>query len=338
MRDHELKPSRACEFGGWINQLSVSATDFAILAISISTLLVVRQKARLVHVSLLQTLLICSSTWFIPLITSTTVTALGEMKPVSGNWCWISKERTDLRYGMTHGFRMAIIFVTVGIYSYIWWYVSRHFKSIRGIYGSRSGRFSRSLGSSTLESSTHSEGDAAANTVDPSAVAPTAAGQDEQKDAGAFRVDVDRQFRVNSSEVGESQESLVEDDDSDIEAIAADVHEMRSPTRAEPNQQKFGHHVTIAPRASITPSQTPRSYLRDRTRQTERDVKRMLMMNGYPIFYVILWIPGLTNRILEASGTQTTSRVLAVLQCSTQYIGFANSVTYGLSGIWRKGS
>jgi hypothetical protein len=61
MRDHELKPSRACEFGGWINQLSVSATDFAILAISISTLLVVRQKARLVHVSLLQTLLMVYS-------------------------------------------------------------------------------------------------------------------------------------------------------------------------------------------------------------------------------------------------------------------------------------
>lgn len=82
--------------------------------------------------------------------------------------------------------------------------------------------------------------------------------------------------------------------------------------------------------------QSPAAYVRNKARQAERDVKRALLMNGYPIMYVILWIPGLTNRILEANGSDS-GRVLAILQCSTQYIGFANSVTYGLSGIWRAG-
>lgn len=116
MRDHALHAGPACTFNGWIEQLSVQATDFSILAISIATLLVVRQKARLVHMSTLRTTVICASTWFIPLITSTTATGLGAMKPVSGNWCWISKSRTDLRYGLTHGWRFAIIAVTIGIY------------------------------------------------------------------------------------------------------------------------------------------------------------------------------------------------------------------------------
>lgn len=47
--------------------------------------------------------------------------------------------------------------------------------------------------------------------------------------------------------------------------------------------------------------------------------------------YIILWIPGLTNRALEASGQPSSSKVLAALQCSTQFVGFANALTYGLN-------
>lgn len=57
----------------------------------------------------------------------------------------------------------------------------------------------------------------------------------------------------------------------------------------------------------------------------------MLLLNGYPVMYIVLWIPGLTNRILEASGRPSSSEVLAALQCSTQFVGFANAVTYGLN-------
>ena len=50
-------------------------------------------------------------------------------------------------------------------------------------------------------------------------------------------------------------------------------------------------------------------------------------MNGYPIFYVILSIPGITNRLVEAWGG--SSKILQIMQASIQYVGLANAITYG---------
>lgn len=55
----------------------------------------------------------------------------------------------------------------------------------------------------------------------------------------------------------------------------------------------------------------------------------MLLLNGYPIAYVILWMPGILNRIMEAAGHP--SEVLGILQASTQFIGLANAITYGVN-------
>lgn len=57
------------------------------------------------------------------------------MKPVSGNWCWISGKRTDLRYALGHGWRFSIIFGTVGIYVYVWIYMRRHFIQLNNLNG-----------------------------------------------------------------------------------------------------------------------------------------------------------------------------------------------------------
>ncbi|KAI9807294.1 MAG: hypothetical protein M1833_000037 [Piccolia ochrophora] len=62
---------------------------------------------------------------------------------------------------------------------------------------------------------------------------------------------------------------------------------------------------------------------------TETYIKRTLLLNAYPIMYILLWIPGIANRLAEASGHP--SRALAIMQASTQYIGLANAVTYGLN-------
>lgn len=73
----------------------------------------------------------------------------------------------------------------------------------------------------------------------------------------------------------------------------------------------------------------------------EREIKRMLLLNAYPIMYVILWIPGLVNRFLEASGRTSNAspaerRALAALQASSQFVGLANAVTYGFNTALRK--
>jgi len=56
-------------------------------------------------------------------------------------------------------------------------------------------------------------------------------------------------------------------------------------------------------------------------------VKKVLIMRAYPTFYVILLIPGILNRMVEAWGG--SSKVLQLMQASTQFVGLANAITYG---------
>ena len=62
---------------------------------------------------------------------------------------------------------------------------------------------------------------------------------------------------------------------------------------------------------------------------TESHIKKTLLLNAYPIMYIILWLPGIANRIAEATGHPTV--VLGIMQASTQYVGLANAITYGLN-------
>lgn len=63
-------------------------------------------------------------------------------------------------------------------------------------------------------------------------------------------------------------------------------------------------------------------------------IQKALLMNAYPIAYVILWIPGLANRFVELSGE--TSRILSIMQALTQFIGLANAITFGYNEQIRK--
>ncbi|CAG5174210.1 uncharacterized protein ALTATR162_LOCUS7747 [Alternaria atra] len=128
----------ACSLNGWVGQWSVQAADFSILAIAIITLLTITRKTYMPNASLLSKVLICASVWVVPTITSTTAAGLKELKPVSGNWCWISGKRTDLRYALGHGWRFSIIFGTVGIYVYVWIYMRRHFIQLNNLNEGRS--------------------------------------------------------------------------------------------------------------------------------------------------------------------------------------------------------
>ena len=55
----------------------------------------------------------------------------------------------------------------------------------------------------------------------------------------------------------------------------------------------------------------------------------MMLLNAYPFFYIILWMPGIVNRFVEASGQKVAW--LAALQATTQYVGLANAITYGFN-------
>ncbi|QSZ35484.1 hypothetical protein DSL72_008354 [Monilinia vaccinii-corymbosi] len=271
IRNHELLAGPACTFGGWVGQLSVQATDFSILAISLVTLAVVLQKGSAAEASTLRKTLICLSVWFIPLITSTVVAALGAIKPVSGNWCWISKDRNDLRYGLTHGWRFAIMLTTIIVYTYIWRHLSR-----TGLkFGDTSSTASRK-------------------------------GRSWHRGKNFTR-----------SHDGDSQENL-----------STPLSFFDAKTSDDDQAMKLPVYHSEATVAS--------DFIQEQKKKSNREVKHMLLLSGYPIMYILLWIPSIVNRILEATGsTAVSSRTLSLLQAPAQFVGFCNAVTYSLILILR---
>lgn len=306
---HDLQPGPACTFNGWIGQLSVQATDFSILAISIATLLVVTRKTLLDNLPKLTKVLLCLTIWIMPLISSTTITALGEMKPVSGNWCWISKDRSDLRYGLAHGWRALIILSTICIYLYIYQYLGRHFRSliVPSIFSQRTQQ-------------RHEDGHRQCRSM-PSQHGPVCPQPQPQTPLNNYGMT--HGFLIGGQNSRQACSNITR-----LEGYNLRIwqnHLSRSPIVQD-------DLWTRSTSSTVTTEHGKVVRARQRTEASvEAAIKRMLLLNGYPIMYIILWIPGLTNRVLEASGKPSSSKVLAALQCSTQFVGFANAITYGLN-------
>ncbi|KAJ0165522.1 hypothetical protein CTA2_10950 [Colletotrichum tanaceti] len=459
MKDKELRPSAACVLNGMVGQLSVQASDFSILAIAVVTFLTITRKTYMPNTSTSRKIMICLSVWVVPIITSITATAMGTIEPVSGNWCWISRDRPDLRYALTHGWRFGIILTVILIYLYVWWYLGRHF---------------RVMASTTdpLYNTGASNGDVVTSSVrqkqgfeviqspeleldqferpkptwsEPGKKLPPNPQHDKETALG-----------FHAREVGPARSSISDDDDDgddddidgddnnknndDVEAKAQSNRRSKSrrphfvqdadPPAEEPRRKmsarisrfddhdldmgqasearfsyleqeeklhqsaaggpshlqrdmpppaakrlsriamdsfafgsgaKRGHRsrsstlewhlpssrqlrsrdFPLNPSLKQVPSQqAPQNVtatmmsdfpIRQQTRKVEREIKRMMLLNAYPVMYVVLWIPGLVNRIMEASGHTSQSRVLSALQSSSQYIGLANAVTYGFN-------
>lgn len=262
-----------------------------------------------------------------PFITSTTATAVGAMKPVSGNWCWISKDRTDLRYGLTHGWRFVIIAITIGAYSYVWWYLSRHFKAMRSL------NISTPASNQSTSPNTGFQNDAENEDGLPDEETALHRLSPRFKTHGnsAPAITQNIEMKTEVAQLGHKSDEV------DLE-----IGSSQEPDGFYHSQVSTIGHSTVAltetdKGTTFNRQNTVNEYMRNQSRQKYKEIKRMLLLNGYPLLYVILWIPGIINRVMEATGSGTSSRVLAILQCSTQYIGFANAITYGLNQQWRAG-
>jgi hypothetical protein len=55
-------------------------------------------------------------------------------------------------------------------------------------------------------------------------------------------------------------------------------------------------------------------------------IRVVAQMTAYPTLYILLWIPGIVNRGVEASGR--TSVTLQYLQASTQLIGLVDTIIF----------
>ncbi|KAI9838738.1 MAG: hypothetical protein M1838_004538 [Thelocarpon superellum] len=302
-RHSDMVDGPGCVANGFIGQLSVQATDCTILLIAGVTLLGLRNSLVIPDASTSAKIMLCCTTWILPIITSFTALGLKLYHPVNGNWCWIQQEPTYLRYVLTHMWRFFVIVASTGIYIYIYFYLRRHFREIR------------MLGGPVLESNSVHTHDLYHDKIHDGVM--------------------DRDDSELGSSASERSRAMQQDHATDtITAASAEMSDLRPL----PSVSGKGVIVTTSmSNESYTPAPQRNSVVairnsiaRGRTlASTESQIKKTLLLNAYPIMYIILWLPGIANRIAEASGHPTI--VLGIMQASTQYVGLANAITYGLN-------
>lgn len=289
-----------CIANAWIGQFTVQTVDTTILIISITVLsIVMNSSTPSKPPSLTKAILICVAAWIPGLITSMSAMppldtqipnlryelgsvglGLGVYGQVSGNWCWIKPQYLGLRYGLTHGWRIAVFVATIVIYTFVY----LRLKSI----------FNR------------------------------------------FRM----RNSITSSNISRPQRKAADSDTSQIPGGTRDTELCYQPRHSsidafpQPTRAKITTDDTEA-RVSHRHSSSAFHTMGGGLRATASpNLKRMLLMNGYPIAYIVLWIPGMVNRLAESVGA--SPRWLQVLQASTQFVGLVNALTYGLNEQFRQ--
>lgn len=253
---------------------------------------------------------------------------LGIYSPVSGNWCWISPDEPILRYALTHAWRFGIIITTICLYTYLFIYFRKQFKEIRKV---------RSTPLPIPES----------NLPPISENSPTAFELESPLSPHVkFQSTVhhDEEFCMRAKESGNFPDNQGRYARSDTNLIG--THPVPYPLKPNPTQLTHRQQaIPISSSKALTnitsytlQLQTPPNNRYSHTAILQRkahEIQKVLLLNAYPIAYVILWLPGITNRMVELGGGK--SRVLNILQSSTQYVGLANAVTYGYNeGIKRQ--
>lgn len=331
-RKAPLFPSAACNFNGWLGQFSVQAIDFSILAISIVTLLIIQLRSFIIYATTTTKALICLSIWVIPLFTSVYAWIRGYYGPVSGNWCWIEEHHGRQRYSLTHGLRFAILFITLCTYIFVFVYMSRRLRpqdlsnismdSYDQPEESKGGHRRAVLSVGSLPGSSSHE----ANSSSP----PSKKGHNQKISMSGIplrssmypkpSMHVSRHSDPDFIVPTRRQPSSTDDSDYDIALVDIEKTLPRLPAPSASAPHDFDMEKYPQPQ---TPSV---SNANARKAKIDREIWKMMLLNMYPVTYLILWLPGIANRFAEATGHSI--RALVILQSSTQFIGAANATVY----------
>ena len=103
--------------------------------------------------------------------------------------------------------------------------------------------------------------------------------------------------------------------------VQGSQYNLPAPPTSFPPSTKF------SATANVTGLRGSKSSMALSSNSQYQAIQRVLLLNAYPLAYIILWIPGIANRLIEATGH--SSSVVQILQASTQLVGLANAVTYG---------
>ncbi|KAL0950073.1 hypothetical protein HGRIS_010077 [Hohenbuehelia grisea] len=331
----DLTPGPGCVLNGFVGQISVQATDCAIFAIALVTVMTITQanKSRLIsgEWEWSTIALATASIWLLPVITSFTALGKGWYVPVSGNWCWLTSTPVYLRYALTHGWRYLFMLCEVGLYTYLHFYLRRHFRMLAIPIISQGSQATKhtsrpvplmpitfannnTQSSDTQFDSQGSQTKSKAETLNPPTPNPEGA-----------------QYTMRRQSEASSHNPF-------SPSAATEVPSSPEPLSATPLRFSEGRTSSGSSWKAKLPFQHIMSHRSDdlelnnnrsstSTSPRHRAIQRILLLNAYPLLYIILWIPGLANRIVEATGNK--SRVTAILQASTQFVGLANALTYG---------
>ncbi|KAF4586491.1 hypothetical protein EYR38_010767 [Pleurotus pulmonarius] len=310
MHRRDLAPGPGCVLNGMVGQITVQATDCAILAIALVTVYTITRtsSSRLIQGEWEWPLIAAATAaiWALPLLTG--LLALGNhwYAPVSGNWCWLTPNPVYLRYALTHGWRYLFMAVEIAAYAYLHVYLRRHFRRLAVPIVSNPPSSSLEAGEQTrsipLTPITFSEF--------KQDVHVSQSGGHEDADADGDDGEGDGDFAGKRVTI-----TITEDDRSGAPPTTATLSKASMPMA-----HIMAHHRTLPPASASAPGA-------DAPNSRQRAIQRVLLLNAYPLLYIVLWIPGLAHRIVEATGHK--SQVTQIMQASTQFVGLANALTYG---------
>jgi hypothetical protein len=227
-----------------------------------------------------------------------------------------------LRYALTHGWRIAIFFATIGIYTYIYIHLKRSF----GVLRIKGGLSSATSGGQSSGSGNHNR-----------------SGQQQQQRFGSGNAS-----ERGLEESGDTQHILettsyevtmeLGDNIGQKDVRSGAQWEVSSSPAGQGNARSEGKQAHFDSKNSrgnndnnnnLPSSSAATPHFRTSVMPPPPNLKRMMLMNGYPLAYIILWIPGIANRLAESLDSSPVW--LKALQSSTQFVGFVNAVTYGFS-------
>ncbi|KAF8345109.1 hypothetical protein F5887DRAFT_1074757 [Amanita rubescens] len=251
-----LKPGLACVFDGYVAQVTVLATDCAILVIAITTVYTIIRR----HISAVpegqwkyrQAVLLSCAIWAFPFFTGFLALGMEWYAPATGNWCWIEPKPVYLRYLLLHGWRFLFIIIEISLYIYLNIYLRRHYRAL------------------------------AAEGISPPGGIGSRFTRTEPRQESSSRV------LVTTIDLGEK---------STIKSTSEATASVYSPNTSQRST------------TGLLPQDRPRSTfwarltgLRGTSRTTSdfsadaryKAIQRALLLNAYPLAYIILWIPGIS--------------------------------------------
>ncbi|KAG0642370.1 hypothetical protein HOY80DRAFT_1020772 [Tuber brumale] len=280
-RDRELPEGIGCRMNGLITQITLQATDLSILAIAIITVWAITAPTTFGLWSTRKAIIVVCFIWVIPFTTGFTAFAKDWYHPVSGNWCWIQSKPAYLRYALTHAWRFFVIISVIVLYTHLHLFLRKHFKEIR------SARSSSLMGSVDSQPQPTSLDNPTVRSHRPHNV------NEDSED--------DDEIMLKEMPVKQHDRKSAQFDPSSNLSESENIH---TKTTMEVKEGQGLHRETHTRKPSCEGSE-----------DSEKKLKKALLMRAYPTFYVILVIPGIANRLVEGSGGSW--RVLQLMRAST---------------------